>query len=149
MRVAHSYRTPHARRTLLSHTTCASHTRIAHHMRVAHSYRTPHARRTLVSHTTYASHPRTCASNDKRCPRAQIFEYEYICYVSVLTGVGKSGLLSQFVDQVCEPIFLPTIGVNFQHRMIALDNKRIKLQIWDIVRPYAPYAARKWVLTVA
>eukprot|EP01120_Amphizonella_sp_Union-15-10_P005593 TRINITY_DN166_c0_g3_i4.p1 TRINITY_DN166_c0_g3~~TRINITY_DN166_c0_g3_i4.p1 ORF type:complete len:193 (+),score=30.24 TRINITY_DN166_c0_g3_i4:41-580(+) len=47
------------------------------------------------------------------------------------TGVGKSCLLLQFTDKRFQPIHDLTIGVEFGARMIALDNKQIKLQIWD------------------
>mmetsp|Transcript_11600 Transcript_11600/g.11622 ORF Transcript_11600/g.11622 Transcript_11600/m.11622 type:complete len:215 (-) Transcript_11600:161-805(-) len=47
------------------------------------------------------------------------------------TGVGKSCLLLQFTDKRFQPVHDLTIGVEFGARMIMLDNKSIKLQIWD------------------
>lgn len=47
------------------------------------------------------------------------------------TGVGKSCLLLQFTDKRFQPMHDLTIGVEFGSRMISLDNKQIKLQIWD------------------
>ena len=47
------------------------------------------------------------------------------------TGVGKSCLLLQFTDKRFEPVHDLTIGVEFGARMINLDNRQIKLQIWD------------------
>lgn len=47
------------------------------------------------------------------------------------TGVGKSCLLLQFTDKRFQPVHDLTIGVEFGARMINIDNKQIKLQIWD------------------
>ncbi|XP_060111479.1 ras-related protein Rab-2B isoform X2 [Heteronotia binoei] len=47
------------------------------------------------------------------------------------TGVGKSCLLLQFTDDRFTTIHDLTIGVEFGSRMISIDNKKIKLQIWD------------------
>jgi len=49
-------------------------------------------------------------------------------------GVGKSCLLLQFTDKRFQPVHDLTIGVEFGARMITIDNKPIKLQIWDTVR---------------
>merc|ERR1711988_669592 len=51
------------------------------------------------------------------------------------TGVGKSCLLLQFTDRRFQPIHDLTIGVEFGARMITIDKKQIKLQIWDTVHP--------------
>lgn len=47
------------------------------------------------------------------------------------TGVGKSCLLLQFTDKRFQPVHDLTIGVEFGARMINIDSKPIKLQIWD------------------
>jgi len=47
------------------------------------------------------------------------------------TGVGKSCLLLQFTDKRFQPVHDLTIGVEFGARMISIDNRQIKLQIWD------------------
>ncbi|RHY24592.1 hypothetical protein DYB32_008782 [Aphanomyces invadans] len=47
------------------------------------------------------------------------------------TGVGKSCLLLQFTDKRFQPVHDLTIGVEFGARMINIDSKQIKLQIWD------------------
>ncbi len=51
----------------------------------------------------------------------------------LLKGVGKSCLLLQFTDKRFQPVHDLTIGVEFGARMITIDNKQIKLQIWDTV----------------
>ena len=54
------------------------------------------------------------------------------------TGVGKSCLLLQFTDKRFQPVHDLTIGVEFGARMISIDNKQIKLQIWDTVNNAPP-----------
>ena len=46
-------------------------------------------------------------------------------------GVGKSCLLLQFTDKRFQPVHDLTIGVEFGARMINIEGKQIKLQIWD------------------
>ena len=46
-------------------------------------------------------------------------------------GVGKSCLLLQFTDKRFQPVYDMTIGVEFGARQVAVDEKNIKLQIWD------------------
>jgi len=48
-------------------------------------------------------------------------------------GVGKSCLLLQFTDKRFQPVHDLTIGVEFGARMVTIDGKQIKLQIWDTV----------------
>jgi len=47
------------------------------------------------------------------------------------TGVGKSCLLLQFTDKRFRTDHDLTIGVEFGARLINIDNKQVKLQIWD------------------
>ena len=48
-----------------------------------------------------------------------------------LAGVGKSCLLLQFTDKRFQHVHDLTIGVEFGSRMVSIDDKQIKLQIWD------------------
>jgi Ras-related protein Rab-2A len=59
--------------------------------------------------------------------------YAYLFKYIVIgdTGVGKSCLLLQFTDKRFQPHHDLTIGVEFGARMITIDGKQIKLQIWD------------------
>jgi len=47
------------------------------------------------------------------------------------TGAGKSCLLLQFTDKRFQPVHDLTIGVEFGARMVQIDDRQIKLQIWD------------------
>lgn len=62
------------------------------------------------------------------------FVLSVAAFVASLIGVGKSCLLLQFTDKRFQPVHDLTIGVEFGARMINIDNKQIKLQIWDTVR---------------
>eukprot|EP00758_Cryptobia_borreli_P008459 Tbor_TRINITY_DN5390_c1_g2::TRINITY_DN5390_c1_g2_i1::g.5140::m.5140/K07877/RAB2A; Ras-related protein Rab-2A len=60
-------------------------------------------------------------------------QHQYVFKYIIIgdSGVGKSCLLLQFTDKRFEPLHDLTIGVEFGARMINIDNKNIKLQIWD------------------
>eukprot|EP00055_Hartaetosiga_balthica_P005009 m.14019 g.14019 ORF g.14019 m.14019 type:complete len:218 (+) comp4241_c0_seq1:51-704(+) len=47
------------------------------------------------------------------------------------SAVGKSCLLLQFTDNRFQMVHDLTIGVEFGARMVTIDKKQIKLQIWD------------------
>lgn len=53
-----------------------------------------------------------------------------------VSGVGKSCLLLQFTDKRFQPVHDLTIGVEFGARMVTIDGRPIKLQIWDTVSSY-------------
>lgn len=57
----------------------------------------------------------------------------FYCQFVAIAGVGKSCLLLQFTDKRFQPVHDLTIGVEFGARMINIENKQIKLQIWDTV----------------
>merc|ERR1712159_380190 len=65
--------------------------------------------------------------------KAAVMSYAYLFKYIIIgdTGVGKSCLLLQFTDRRFQPIHDLTIGVEFGARMITIDKKQIKLQIWD------------------
>jgi len=47
------------------------------------------------------------------------------------TGSGKSCLLLQFTDKRFQPVHDLTIGVEFGARLVTIDKRQMKLQIWD------------------
>ena len=65
------------------------------------------------------------------CSIYYVFHVKITIYL--IAGVGKSCLLLQFTDKRFQPVHDLTIGVEFGARMINIDNKQIKLQIWDTV----------------
>jgi GTPase SAR1 family protein len=50
-----------------------------------------------------------------------------------LLGVGKSCLLLQFTDKRFHTDHDLTIGVEFGARIVNIEGKQVKLQIWDTV----------------
>lgn len=68
-----------------------------------------------------------------------------ICFVYL--GVGKSCLLLQFTDKRFQPVHDLTIGVEFGARMITIDGKQIKLQIWwDLARLFESWFSIDYLL---
>lgn len=47
------------------------------------------------------------------------------------TGVGKSSLVLRFVTNNFKPYSESTIGASFMSKMITIDSKQIKFQVWD------------------
>lgn len=47
------------------------------------------------------------------------------------TGVGKSSIMLRFVTNNFKPYSESTIGASFMSKMITVDSRQIKFQIWD------------------
>jgi len=60
-------------------------------------------------------------------------KYDYIVKLLVIgnSGVGKSCLVMQYVDDAFSPSFITTIGIDFKIKTLELNNKKVKLMIWD------------------
>ena len=59
--------------------------------------------------------------------------YDYL-FKLVLVGdssVGKTSLLLRFADDSFEDNYISTVGVDFRFRTVTVDDKLVKLQIWD------------------
>ena len=74
---------------------------------------------------------RTCCSSNCILTVVLVGELTKDAYLDA--GVGKSCLLLQFTDKRFQPVHDLTIGVEFGARMIKIEEKPIKLQIWDTV----------------
>jgi len=72
--------------------------------------------------------PKTIPFLTTCCP-----EYDYLFKILIIgdSGTGKSSLLLRFCDDFFSENFISTIGVDFKIKTIKIDNKLIKLQIWD------------------
>lgn len=46
-------------------------------------------------------------------------------------NVGKSCLMTQFIEHEFKSFLDPTIGVEFGSKIVKIHDKEIKLQIWD------------------
>ena len=60
-------------------------------------------------------------------------DYDYIFKLLIIgdSHVGKSSLLMKYVDDNFYENFDTTIGVDFRLKHVDIDDKIIKLQIWD------------------
>ena len=63
---------------------------------------------------------------DAGTPFVYLFYYFYV-------GVGKSSLLTQFIEKKFNTKYQMTVGVEFLTRTITIQENTIKLQIWDTV----------------
>lgn len=46
-------------------------------------------------------------------------------------GVGKSSLLTQYVEDEFHDVFISTIGIDFRNKTLEVAGKTVKLRIWD------------------
>ena len=60
-------------------------------------------------------------------------EYDFIFKVLLLgnSDVGKSSILIRYVDESWNDAFVPTIGVDFKIKSMEVEQKIVKMQIWD------------------
>ncbi len=59
------------------------------------------------------------------------FDYQFKIIIIGDTGVGKSCLLNRYLENKFNASTKHTVGVEFGMRYIDVNQKRIKLQIWD------------------
>ncbi|CAM5998969.1 unnamed protein product [Sphagnum balticum] len=59
------------------------------------------------------------------------FDYSFKFILVGDTGVGKTSIISRFIDNKFEGHHEFTVGVEFGTKIIAINGKAIKLQIWD------------------
>lgn len=59
--------------------------------------------------------------------------YDYLFKILLIgnVSVGKSSIFAKFTDNKYSELCIPTIGVDFKIKRFKLNNKNIKLQIWD------------------
>jgi len=65
-------------------------------------------------------------------------DYDFLFKLLLIgnSSVGKSSILLRFSDNIFSDNFLPTIGVDFKIRTFELNNKSVKMQIWDTAGTY-------------
>ena len=59
------------------------------------------------------------------------YDYLYKLVIVGNSGVGKSSILIRFADDLFSSNYISTIGVDFRFRTLQINNKIVKLQIWD------------------
>lgn len=59
--------------------------------------------------------------------------YDLVFKILILgdSGVGKSAILKQYIDQTFDATYMTTIGIDYACKVIHLQDKKIKLSIWD------------------
>lgn len=46
-------------------------------------------------------------------------------------GVGKTSLISKYVNNQFSETYVSTIGIDFKEKIVTVNKRKIKLQIWD------------------
>ena len=54
-----------------------------------------------------------------------------VCIYLGDAGVGKTSIARRFVDDAFLTCYIHTIGIDFLEKIIEVEQKAIKLQIWD------------------
>src|SRR3972149_1021421 len=86
----------------------------------------------MVQHLNYMiPNSNTTQTNYKQLEQKQSYDYLIKLLIIGDSGVGKSSILLQFVENTFTDNFISTIGIDFRVRTIVIDEKRIKLQVWD------------------
>jgi Ras-related protein Rab-8A len=59
--------------------------------------------------------------------------YDVVAKVVILgdSAVGKTNILLRFTENEYKPSHLATIGIDFKNKPLTIDNKVLKMQIWD------------------
>ena len=47
------------------------------------------------------------------------------------SGVGKTNIILKFTQEYFKDNYVATIGVDFKVKTLTINNKKIRLQIWD------------------
>jgi len=72
--------------------------------------------------------------NPRDRPKCVVGEEVDRCYKLVMvgdSGVGKSCLLDKFLDDSSTNNFISTIGVDIRTREDVINDKKVKIQVWD------------------
>ena len=60
-------------------------------------------------------------------------DYDYIIKIVLIgdSGVGKTNILSRYISNKFNLNSTSTVGVEFQSKIVKINDKKIKIQIWD------------------
>ncbi len=81
-----------------------------------------------VSHVLPAEYYQKRQANQ----RAPIYDYLFKLALKGDAGTGKSSLLQRYGDGTFTDCFISTLGVDFKVRTIMVEDKIMKLQVWDM-----------------
>ena len=67
-------------------------------------------------------------SSDTKTP---IFDYLFKSIIVGDSGVGKTNIVLRFTEDAYKNCHTATIGVDFKIKTINVDDKKVRLQVWD------------------
>ena len=59
------------------------------------------------------------------------FDVKYKLMVIGESKVGKTSLIKRYTKNEFGGVYLTTVGVDFQDQIIEIENKKVRLQVWD------------------
>ena len=59
------------------------------------------------------------------------FDLKYKIMVIGESKVGKTSLIKRYTKDEFGGVYLTTVGVDFQDKIIEIENKKVRLQVWD------------------
>jgi len=59
------------------------------------------------------------------------FDVKYKIMVLGESKVGKTSLIKRFTKNVFGGVYLTTVGMDFQDKIIEIEDKKVRLQVWD------------------
>ena len=59
------------------------------------------------------------------------FDVKYKLMVIGESKVGKTSLIKRFTKDQFGGVYLTTVGMDFQDKIIGIENKKVRLQVWD------------------
>ena len=65
--------------------------------------------------------------------RKNSFDFDLRFKIMVIgeSKVGKTSVIKKYTQNKFGGVYLTTVGVDFQDKIINIDDKKIRLQIWD------------------
>ena len=72
----------------------------------------------------------------------QVYDYVFKIVVAGNSGVGKSNIVHRFIRSKFNENSEFTIGVEFDEKIVTVNDKKVKLQLWDA-------SGKKMYLTIA
>ena len=69
--------------------------------------------------------------NDEESVDSRKFDFKFKLMVIGESKVGKTSVIKRYTKNKFGGIYLTTVGVDFQSKIIEIDGKKIMLQIWD------------------
>ena len=69
--------------------------------------------------------------NDDSRKNSVYFDLRFKIIIIGESNVGKTSVIKKYTQNKFSGVYLTTVGFDFQHKKINIDDKKIRLQIWD------------------